>query len=568
MIINSTDRNIIPDRSVNVKVKPAAIWARVSTQNQAETSLPNQASRCKEKLEQAGYSVIHTFQVDWTSIDLYSCPQFQQLRELIRNREIEALAILDRDRLEAKGLQRLLFLSECKDAGVELVICQGSPILNEPEGQLIELALALGKERAVMRARQGSKDGLHDRAAKRGLPTTYHKFYGYRWDKTNNKLIPNDDWPNVKLIFDMLLDGASYWPIMKELQKRVIPSPSGMADWNKTALSAIVHNPAYAGRYFALKKVSVEPRKRKGNTYGNSSVKMLPLDQAHYMPEIEIVNPPITWEQRGRILEQLAVHQKLAQRNARRDYLLRGRIFCETHRGKSGEPRRYHGQPHHDSWRYTCPVGGCPHPYLAGPELDNWVKGIVKLLFQYKADEFYRLINKRQNREVLARQLGKELADCKAKYEKNLKMGATLEERYMNGEIDEEVYPLNKAKFKVARQAAQNRIQEIQDQLAQLGREKEAVESLVQLREKFVNKLDRLTTREWQHLLSVLGVELHVCKLPESLQEAQDLADAACVLQDKGVEMFWDAGGVILTLGIPIESKELANIASVKAEPG
>jgi len=100
-----------------------------------------------------------------------------------------------------------------------------------------------------------------------------------------------------------------------------------------------------------------------------------------------------------------------------------------------------------------------------------------------------------------------------------------------------------------------------------LGREKEAVESLVQLREKFVNKLDRLTTREWQHLLSILGVELNVYKLPESLQEAQDLADAACILQGKGVEMFWDAGGVILTLGIPIESKELANIASVKAEP-
>ncbi|GAJ00134.1 unnamed protein product, partial [marine sediment metagenome] len=32
------------------------------------------------------------------------------------------------------------FLSECKAAGVELVICQGPPIIDAPEGQIVELA--------------------------------------------------------------------------------------------------------------------------------------------------------------------------------------------------------------------------------------------------------------------------------------------------------------------------------------------------------------------------------------------------------------------------------------------
>ncbi len=147
--------------------KPAAIWARVSTHNQAETSLPSQIDRCNDKLQRVGYTVLYTLQIDWTSMDLFSCPQFQELRRLINNREIQALAVFDRDRLQAKGLQRLVFLSECKDAKVELIICQGSPILDGPEGQLVELALAIGKERQVLRARQGSRDGLHDRATKR-----------------------------------------------------------------------------------------------------------------------------------------------------------------------------------------------------------------------------------------------------------------------------------------------------------------------------------------------------------------------------------------------------------------
>ena len=122
-------------------VKPAAVWARVSTNSQAETSLPSQISRCREKLEQAGYSVIRIFQVDWTSMDLFSCPEFQQLINLMKNHEIEALAVYDRDRLDAKGLQRLIFLSECKDAGIEIVICNGAPIIDGPEGQIVELAL-------------------------------------------------------------------------------------------------------------------------------------------------------------------------------------------------------------------------------------------------------------------------------------------------------------------------------------------------------------------------------------------------------------------------------------------
>ena len=180
------------DPATAVQVKQAAVWARVSTSSQTETSLPSQVSRCKEKAEKAGYAVTQTFQVDWTSVDLYSCRAFQELCSLIRNREIQAVVVLDRDRLAAKGLQRLIFLSELKEAGVELLICQGPPVVDGPEGQIVELALAIGKERQVLRAKQGSKDGLHDRAARRLLPVTYHKLYGYQWDKPNNRLIPDD----------------------------------------------------------------------------------------------------------------------------------------------------------------------------------------------------------------------------------------------------------------------------------------------------------------------------------------------------------------------------------------
>lgn len=507
---NFLDTNILP-QTASV-IKPAAIWARVSTTSQAETSLHSQVTRCKEKLEAGGYSIIQTFQVDWTSLDLYSCPQFQELRQMIKNREIEALAIYDRDRLEAKGLQRLVFLSELKEANVELIICQGPAVLDSPEGQIVELALAIGKERQVIRARQGSKDGLRDRAILSKRPVTYHKLFGYYWDKAKNYLIPNDDHSTIKLIFSMLVEGASYKIVLDELKKRGIPSPSGQIEWNKTALSNIVHNPAYAGRYFALKKVATEPKMRKTNSYGNSSVRKLPLEQAHYIPEIKIVDPPITWDQRAKILDQLARHQKLAQRNAKRDYLLRGMIFCETHRGKAGEPRRYHGQPHHKSYKYTCPVGGCKNAYINGPDVEKWVKGAIGTILFQKEDQFYELISSESHKLKTAQGLKEELGQLEVRYNRSVRSEAMLEDRYHLGDIDPEVYPINKNKYRAERLGIQNRKNQILDELAQIGREKEVIESIAEIKSRIIKNVvfNRLPDSDWRKLFEILNVQIIV----------------------------------------------------------
>ena len=82
---------------------------------------------------------------------------------MILNHEIDVVVCYDRDRLMADGVDRLLFLSQLKEADVELLICNGAPIMDTDEGQIVELALALGKKRSVLRARSGARDGLHDR---------------------------------------------------------------------------------------------------------------------------------------------------------------------------------------------------------------------------------------------------------------------------------------------------------------------------------------------------------------------------------------------------------------------
>jgi len=552
--------------------KRAAIWARVSTSSQAETSLPSQVYRCRERLEHSGYVVAYVFEDDWSSLDLFASPKFQQLVNTIRNKEIEALAVFDRDRLEAKGLQRLLFLSECREAGVELVICQGSPIIDGPEGQIVELALAIGKERQVLRARQGSRDGLHDRAVKYGKPVTYRPIYGYDWDKENNRLVPNAQYPNLKLIFEMALAGSSYSPILQELKKRGILSPTGQLEWNKTTLSGMLHNPTYAGRFYALKARACEPTQRpKKSKRVNSSQKRLKLEAAHYLPNIEIVKPPINWEGRVRIINQLAQHQKLSQRNANRDYLLRGLIVCGTHQGKKGEPRRYHGQPHYDNWRYVCPVGGCTRPLIHGPQLEELVKFYVKYILIQQPDDFYKTIANDEHRQRTIEDLTHDLQECDVKYAKKTQLLANLEHRFLSQQVDKDTYQLLKGRYIVERDGVDRRRNELQSAMRQIGREKEAAESLADLALKYKLRLlyEDLPNHDWRNLFLALNLRIRV----PTLEERQEIVNRnrESVLSEIVTHMvddpyqkypYVDMGDISIELDVPLPSV-LASLPSI-----
>jgi len=316
------------------------------------------------------------------------------------------------------------------------------------------------------------------------------------------------NWSTIKLIFDMALEDQTYHPIIQELKNRGILSPDGLAEWNKATISSILHNPVYAGKYYALKKQAVKPVNRRGNSYGNSSQRKLPLEQAVYLPGIEIVDPPITWEQRMQILEQLERHQKLSKRNSRADYLLRGLIFCETHKGKKGEPRRYHGRPHGKSWCYVCPVGkGCNRPYLSGPLSETHVRNCVHMLLSANASE---LIKNEQVQSKTKESLIAKLDKLDRYYNQAVNLEAKLEERNLLHDIDPEVYERLRLAYRARRQWAMDSKEDVKKELAQLEREGEAIDSLENLKKKFLGRLDNLNKAEWRSLLSALSFEVHI----------------------------------------------------------
>jgi len=398
-------------------------------------------------------------------------------------------------------------------------------------GQLIEYIYGFAASLEGEKIRERTMRGTRARVFDKKLPITYREPFGYAWDRANKQLVPNGDYDTVKLILNLAIEGKSYDYIIAELKRCEIKSPSGLDEWNKHTISSIIRNPVYAGQYYAFKSEVATPKKRNGNSYGKSSVKRLPQDQWHYIPEIKVVNPPMTLDQRALLLDQLQKRQKLSSRNAKREYLLRGMIFCETHKGKNGEPRIYHGQPHRGGWRYTCPIGGCDSPHLDGEAIEHIVKNdIIGTLFAWRDEEFYTHLTGKENRDKLENELKTELQKSEMELDHVINKVANLEDERISGKFtDNIVYDKLQMKY----QARRTQIKEHQDliltQLAQLGHERQALESWRGIKAKLLGRIryepetiideqtagevvkgKELTFNEWRELLTTLNLEIHV----------------------------------------------------------
>lgn len=465
--------------TTKIGLKTAIIWARVSTPGQGETSLPTQIDHCQQLLKSKGYIATKIISVDYCSLDLYACPEFQQLQSMITNKEIQAVCIYDRDRVEAKGLQRLLFIEDLKRAGVELLICYGPPIMDGPEGQAIEIMLAAGKERSVIRARTGSRDGLRARVTLKNKPAHHQEIFGYDWDTATETLTPNDDWPTVKLIFDLALAGAGYMKICQALQKKGLVSPRGCT-WAKPNVSNIIHNTVYAGRYMGLRSSIVRSDKP------GYKIQHRPESDWHWIKEVKIVDPLISWEQRTMLLEQIQRHIVLSKRHANRDYLLRGMIYCHQHVGVKGNFIKYHGRPLKDSYGYCCPGDNRQHNFINGPVIEREIKTKIRNLFERSAPKFWERIT--QLEKTNKPQLETDLKKQTAQLSKVLQRQAQLEERRMEG-LDAAVYDLLYTKFHTQRIAIEAGIKETQSQIASAENAREKAASFEIIKQNFIDIL-------------------------------------------------------------------------------
>lgn len=91
------------------------------------------------------------------------------------------------------------------------------------------------------------KWGIKQRAAQGTSKLYNRKCYGYYNEADGNLAIDDEEAKNVRMIFNLYLQGKSVLGIVKELERLGIKSPTGKATWPKRTIDVMLSNEKYMG---------------------------------------------------------------------------------------------------------------------------------------------------------------------------------------------------------------------------------------------------------------------------------------------------------------------------------
>ena len=354
------------------EMKIAAIYCRVSTEDQERegTSLQTQLEACLNYCRGKGYNVVYRFSEAYSGLTLER-PKLSELRELIRNEQIDVVVVYCLDRLSRDPTHGVILTQELEKHGVtlEAVI---ETVDSSELGKLISYIRGFASKLEAEKIRERTMRGRKAKAKQGQIPSGgFAKLYGYDYIKVavkggGRRVINEAEAGLVSQIFRWLVeDRLSTKAIAKILQAMPAPTKTGKP-WTRQTVLGIIKNPAYIGKTYAF---------RKGKSGDKPMTEWI---------EIPGVTPPIVDETLFEAAQrQLEENRNNSPRNTRRQYLVSGHLLCrkcgrpyyayfksERRNGKRLEYRRYRCS---SSLRTVEPICRCHNKGWSATRLEQLV---------------------------------------------------------------------------------------------------------------------------------------------------------------------------------------------------
>lgn len=223
----------------------AVVYTRVSSPGQADgTSLQTQREECEKKARSLGAEEIVYLEDTYTGAEL-DRKAMNQLRTMVRNREVDLVVVYDPDRFSRNLYDLLMVVKELDRAGVRLEFVNFE-WEKTPQGILfLQLRGAIAEfERAMIRERT-SRGKLKN--AREGRLRGWCEPYGYRYDPELHLPVPDpEEVENVRLIFRLIAEGNSPYEVAKILAEKEIPAPRGSKKyWYASTIARMVRREFY-----------------------------------------------------------------------------------------------------------------------------------------------------------------------------------------------------------------------------------------------------------------------------------------------------------------------------------
>ncbi len=503
----------------------AAIWWRVSTDDQREMSPDTQVQGALALAVKEGYQVApeHIMGTDWASLEVWNSPPMSQMKELITSGIVGAVFMYHSDRLPSKPAHRLAFRALCEESGVAIRCVFGEV----PEGEMSEFmdfAMSWAKEQQVLRAQQGARDGQRDRAKLRGLPVNGKAPYGYKFrysgegaSRTMTALGPDPvTYPIACRIWQMAKEGYTSSKIARALNADAIPTAKGALGWHRMTIQHLLGNPLYAGVYHALRSEKRQPRDRRNNKsgYGKTSTFTKPANEWHPLPDFPVESPIVTMEEFQVLQHRLSDNKLNASRRAKRSYLLKGLLFCEA------DGKRMVGYTNKRSqWpRYRCGSQSqrasglpcCGRPSISGRVAERLVWEKVRD-FLLEPEMFYAEMNRRidgthtKEDEVMQRiqSLERRITDV-------VRRETELVALRLRGLVSDVALDRNASLLKAERSHIQDEIGRQEAELTALRESQAGAEAIKLLRERMVDKLNSASPEDRRFILEAVDTRVIV----------------------------------------------------------
>jgi len=317
----------------------AGVYCRVSSEVQERegTSLDSQLKACQDKAQELGYEVSDKYTIRETFSGLTpDRPKLNQLRQWVRDKEVDAVVAYTLDRLSRDPVHFIILQEEMERNGVELILVT-EDVDSSDLGLLIAHVKGYAAKLEAEKIKERTMRGKRERIRNGKLPTGRGVLDGYDYDRELGINVANDRLGIVRMVGEWLMEeGIFLNEACRRLMEKQIPAPKGGYRWSRGTLGRMMRNPVYAGISYASKTKTI-----------NGKRVQCPRQEWIELPNL-VDKPAFTVEEWHIIQRQLNRNRELSPRRQQQKYLLKGIVHCK----RCG--RKYHGLPVHGKPYYRC----------------------------------------------------------------------------------------------------------------------------------------------------------------------------------------------------------------------
>ena len=193
----------------------------------------------------------------WLLVDVYiditssktgsSRKEFFRMLQDCKSHDIEIILTKSISRFGRDTVEILDALNQLKNLGVRVIFEQEVLDTADTDNDLmISIIESIAQAENESRS-ENIKWGIKQRAAQGTSKLYNRKCYGYYNDEDGNLAINESEAKNVRLIYNLYLQGKSVLGIVKELERLGIKSPTGKDKWSKHTIDVMLSNEKYIG---------------------------------------------------------------------------------------------------------------------------------------------------------------------------------------------------------------------------------------------------------------------------------------------------------------------------------